>query len=89
MTPLQSAQAYLLDVEHELAAALRKVDEQRELLRLCKEENDEKHKDIIWGMGEREKLMERIKRLEETLEAVTDKLDNAWGIYMQFKEAKP
>ena len=31
---------------------------------------------------------ERIKRLEETLEAVTDKLDNAWGIYMQFKEAK-
>jgi PDZ domain-containing secreted protein len=32
---------------------------------------------------------ERIKRLEETLEAVTDKLDNAWGIYMQFKEAKP
>jgi predicted nucleic acid-binding Zn-ribbon protein len=32
---------------------------------------------------------ERIKRLEQTLEAVTDKLDNAWGIYMQFKEAKP
>jgi len=35
------------------------------------------------------RLQERIKRLEETLEAVTDKLDNAWGIYMQFKEAKP
>jgi hypothetical protein len=32
---------------------------------------------------------ERIKRLDETLEAVTDKLDNAWGIYMNFKEAKP
>jgi archaellum component FlaC len=32
---------------------------------------------------------ERIKRLEETLEAVTDKLDNAWGIYMEFKEVKP
>jgi hypothetical protein len=32
---------------------------------------------------------ERIKRLEETLEAVTDKIDNAWGIYMKFKEAKP
>ena len=31
---------------------------------------------------------ERIKRLEETLEGVTDKLDNAWGIYMKFKEAK-
>jgi len=35
------------------------------------------------------RLQDRIKRLEETLEAVTDKLDNAWGIYMQFKEAKP
>ena len=32
---------------------------------------------------------DRIKLLEETLEAVTDKLDNAWGIYMEFKEAKP
>ena len=32
---------------------------------------------------------ERIKRLDETLEAVTDKIDNAWGIYMKFKEAKP
>ena len=31
---------------------------------------------------------ERIKRLEQTLEVVTDKLDNVWGIYMQFKEAK-
>ena len=35
------------------------------------------------------RLQDCIKRLEETLEAVTDKLDNAWGIYMQFKEAKP
>ena len=32
---------------------------------------------------------ERIKRLDETLEAVTDKLDGAWGIYMEFKEPKP
>ena len=31
---------------------------------------------------------ERIKRLEETLEGVTDKLDDAWGIYMEFKEPK-
>jgi hypothetical protein len=31
----------------------------------------------------------RIKRLNETLEDVTDKLDSAWGIYMEFKEAKP
>jgi hypothetical protein len=35
------------------------------------------------------RLKERIKRLDETLEAVTDKLDGAWGIYMKFKEAKP
>jgi len=59
--------SYLVELEHELAAAISKMDEQRELLRLCKEENDEKHKDIIWGLGEREKLMERIKRLEELL----------------------
>ncbi len=32
---------------------------------------------------------ERIKRLDETLEGVTDKLDGAWGIYMKFKEANP
>ena len=32
---------------------------------------------------------ERIKRLDETLEAVTDKLDGAWGINKKFKEAKP
>jgi SMC interacting uncharacterized protein involved in chromosome segregation len=32
---------------------------------------------------------ERIKRLDETLEAVTDKLDDAWGMYMEFKEPKP
>jgi hypothetical protein len=34
------------------------------------------------------RLKERIKRLDETLEGVTDKLDGAWGIYMKFKEAK-
>jgi hypothetical protein len=34
------------------------------------------------------RLKERIKRLDETLEAVTDKIDTAWGIYMKFKEAK-
>jgi archaellum component FlaC len=48
----------------------------------------------IWKVGceiERElnTAQERIKRLDETLEAVTDKIDNAWGIYMKFKEAKP
>jgi len=35
------------------------------------------------------RLQDRIKRLDETLEGVTDKLDGAWGIYMKFKEAKP
>jgi archaellum component FlaC len=34
------------------------------------------------------RLEDRIKRLDETLEAVTDKIDTAWGIYMKFKEAK-
>jgi predicted ATP-grasp superfamily ATP-dependent carboligase len=38
---------------------------------------------------ENDALKQRIKRLEETLENVTDKLDGAWGIYMQFKEPKP
>jgi chromosome segregation ATPase len=40
----------------------------------------------------REKLSaanERIKLLDETLEGITNKLDAAWGIYMQFKEPKP
>jgi predicted nucleic acid-binding Zn-ribbon protein len=35
-----------------------------------------------------EESKQRIKRLDETLEGVTDKIDNAWGIYMKFKEAK-
>jgi hypothetical protein len=38
---------------------------------------------------ELKQAQDRIKRLEETLEGVTDKLDDAWGIYMQFKEPKP
>jgi hypothetical protein len=36
-----------------------------------------------------EQQKQRIKRLDETLEAVTDKIDNAWAIYMEFKEPKP
>jgi predicted ArsR family transcriptional regulator len=87
--------SYLVELEHELAAALRKVDEQKELLRLCKEENDEKHKDIIWGMGERAKLMERIKRLEESgdklaywFEAKEQKHFDALESWRKAKEAK-
>ena len=57
----------LIELEHELSAALLKLDEQRELLRLAKEENEEKRKDIVWTMGERAKLMDRIKRLEDII----------------------
>ena len=38
---------------------------------------------------ELKQAQDRIKRLDETLEAITDKLDDAWGIYMEFKEPKP
>ena len=55
------------DLEHELSAALLKVDDQRELLRLSQEENEEKRKDIVWTMGERAKLMDRVKQLEDII----------------------
>ena len=55
------------DLEHELSAALLKVDDQRELLRLAQEENEEKRKDIVWTMGERAKLMDRIQQLEDII----------------------
>ena len=57
----------LIELEHELSAALIKVDDQRELLRLSQEENEEKRKDIVWTMGERAKLMDRIKQLEDII----------------------
>ena len=57
----------LIELEHELSAALLKLDEQRELLRLAKEEKEEKRKDIVWTMGERAKLMDRIKQLEDII----------------------
>ena len=60
----------LIELEHELAAALCKVDDQRELLRLSQEENEEKRKDIVWTMGERAKLMDRVKQLEEENDAM-------------------
>ena len=65
MSKKHTTPSRLIELEHELSAAIRKVDEQSELLRLCKEENEEKRKDIIWTMGERAKLMDRIKQLEE------------------------
>ena len=132
MTPLQSAQAYLLDVEHELAAANdrirlliserdtarmqadQKVSLREEFRELLGTDDIEQGVAVVRGLQDRitqlnEELIdvknthsalvadvvlyedrgERIKRLEETLEGVTDKIDNAWGIYMKFKEAKP
>ena len=176
MTPLQSAQAYLLDVEHELADAHDRIrlliaerdtarlqadqrvslrEEFRELLgtdeieqgvvvvrglqerikrleemyegkigeneqflgsnlqglltrelnaaqerikRLEAVTNDPHALWVNWlrgsvalpvGIGDVREYQDRIKRLEEALEGVTDKIDNAWGIYMKFKEAKP
>ena len=44
---------------------------------------------LIIARDEIRGLEDRIKQLDKTLEAVTDKLDDAWGIYMQFKEPKP
>lgn len=52
----------LIELEHELASTLRKVDEQSELLRLSQEENEEKRKDVVWLATEKAKLEEIIKR---------------------------
>ena len=64
------------DLEHELSAALIKVDDQRELLRLAKEENEEKRKDIVYLATEKAKLEERIKRLEDSYAAKDQQLSN-------------
>ena len=58
------------DLEHELAAALIKVDDQRELLRLSKEENEEKRKDIVYLATEKAKLENYVMRLEEAGDAL-------------------
>ena len=45
----------------------------------------------FFAFGQKKELkqaQDRIKRLDETLEGITNKLDAAWGIYMQFKEPK-
>ena len=57
----------LIELEHELSAALLKVDDQRELLRLAKEENEEKRKDIVWTMGERAKLIDQVHQLKDII----------------------
>ena len=67
MSKKHTMPSLLIELEHELSAALLKLDEQLELLRLAKEENEEKRKDIVWTMGERAKLMDRIKQLEDII----------------------
>jgi hypothetical protein len=82
--------SYLVEIEHELAAALIKVDDQRELLRLAKEENEEKRKDILWTMGERAKLMDRNNRLEEAGDALANNHNPFTFIdWQRAKEDKP
>jgi hypothetical protein len=44
---------------------------------------------LIIARDEIRGLEKRIKQLEETLEGIPNKLDAAWGIYMEFKEPKP
>jgi len=57
----------LIELEHELASTLRKVDEQSELLRLSQEENEEKRKDVVWLATEKAKLEDRVQRLENII----------------------
>ena len=73
------------DIERELNAANDRIKRLEEDLMDAKN----KHAALVADVALYEDRGERIKRLDETLEAVTDKIDNAWGIYMKFKEAKP
>ena len=72
-------------LEGELNAANTIIRQQQ----LLEEELNELRSDEARLLNLNGELERRIKRLEETLEAVTDKIDNAWGIYMEFKEPKP
>ena len=80
----------LIELEHELSAALIKVDDQRELLRLSQEENEEKRKDIVYLATEKAKLEERIQRLEEVGDWMRHHSNNDWwcGNWDKAKEAK-
>jgi hypothetical protein len=97
----QTMPSYLVELEHELADAndrIRLLVAERDTARLQADQKISLREefrellgtdDIEQGVAVVRGLQERIKRLDETLEAVTDKIDNAWGIYMKFKEAKP
>lgn len=101
MNNKQTMPSYLVELEHELADAhdrIRLLIAERDTARLQSDQRvslREEFRELL-GTDEIEQgvvvvreLQDRIKRLDETLEAVTDKIDNAWGIYMKFKEAKP
>ena len=101
MNNKQTMPSYLVELEHELADAhdrIRLLIAERDTARLQADQKISLREefrellgtdDIEQGVAVVRGLQERIKRLDETLEAVTDKIDNAWGIYMKFKEAKP
>jgi hypothetical protein len=72
-------------LERELNAANKRIKRLEEDLMDAKNQ----HAVLVADVVLYEDRGERIKLLDETLEAVTDKIDNAWGIYMKFKEAKP
>lgn len=73
----------LIELEHELASTLRKVDEQSELLRLSQEENEEKRKDVVWLATEKAKLENYVTELENRLRALWDKYDGERKHYME------
>ena len=84
------------ELEHELAAALRKIDDECGLLQLCKQENEEKRKDIVYLATEKARLELRIDRLEEAGDALYEAWhgygftkDNHLAAWRQAKEAKP
>ena len=101
MNNKQTMPSYLVELEHELADArdrIRLLIAERDTARLQADQKISLREefrellgtdDIEHGVVVVRELQDRIKRLDETLEAVTDKIDNAWGIYMKFKEAKP
>jgi len=100
MNNKQTMPSYLVELEHELADArdrIRLLIAERDTARLQADQKISLREefrellgtdDIEHGVVVVRELQDRIKRLDETLEAVTDKIDNAWGIYMKFKEAK-
>ena len=79
------------DIERELTTANERIKRLEEMYEGKIGENEQFLGSNLQGLLTRElnAANERIKRLDETLEGVTDKIDNAWGIYMKFKEAKP